>query len=183
MVKRHHHRESGIVKRNISLLKETILFQNVSDDKISKILNICKQVTFPKDTVIMKEGDFGDTMYIILDGTVEVLKTLVLEGIDMDEDENIGNKVFTKLNSEHHSVFGEISLLENSKRTATVTALSDCIFYEINRDDFLRLADDDPELGYRVLFNIAKIVCSRLRKADEDVIKLTTVLSIILKET
>ncbi|MBN2254153.1 MAG: cyclic nucleotide-binding domain-containing protein [Deltaproteobacteria bacterium] len=168
--------------KNISLLKETTLFQNLSDDKIAKILNICREVRFPKDTVIMKEGDCGDTMYIIIDGTVEVLKTLVLEGIDIEEDENIQNKVFTKLSSEHHAVFGEISLLENSKRTATVTALSDCVFYEINRNDFIRLADNDPELGYRVLFNIAKIVCSRLRKADEDVIKLTTVLSIVLKE-
>lgn len=131
----------------------------------------------------MKEGDVGETMYIILEGTVEVVKTLVLEGIDTDEDEKIGNKVFTKLSSKDHAVFGEISLLEESKRTATIKALSDCTFYEIERSDFLKLAGEDAELGFQVLFNIAKIICSRLRKADEDVIKLSTVLSIVLKET
>jgi len=87
------------------------------------------------------------------------------------------------LSSEDYAVFGEISLLEESKRTATIRALSDCIFYEIERSDFLKLAEEDSKLGFRVLFNIAKIVCSRLRKADENVIKLSTVLSIVLKET
>lgn len=171
------------MEKNISLLKETSLFQNLNNDKIAKILNICREVRFPKDTTIMKEGDVGETMYIILEGTVEVVKTLVLEGIDTEEDAKIGNKVFTKLSSKDNAVFGEISLLEESKRTASIKALSDCIFFEIERSDFLKLAKEDAELGFRVLFNIAKIICSRLRKADEDVIKLSTVLSIVLKET
>lgn len=171
------------MEKNISLLKETTLFQDLSNDTIIKILNICREVRFPENTTIMKEGDVGETMYIILEGMVEVVKNLVLEGIDIDEDERLGNKVFTKLSSKDHAVFGEISLIEESKRTATIKTLTDCIFYEIERSDFLKLAEEDPELGYRVLFNIAKIVCSRLRKADEDVIKLSTVLSIVLKET
>lgn len=170
------------MEKDISLLKETTLFQNLDGQKIEKILNICQRVSFPQDTLIMKEGDVGDTMYIILEGTVEVAKTLILEGMDLDEDEKIGNKVFTKLTAEDHPVFGEISLLEDSRRTATIKALTDCTFYEIKRDDFLKLAGEELDLGYNVLLNIAKIVCSRLRKADEDLIKLTTVLSIVLKE-
>ena len=171
------------MEKNISVLRGTTLFQDLSNDNIAKILKICRTVRFPKDTTIMKEGDVGETMYIILEGTVEVVKTLVLEGIDIDEDVKLSNKVFTKLSSEDYAVFGEISLLEESKRTATIRALSDCIFYEIERSDFLKLAEEDSKLGFRVLFNIAKIVCSRLRKADENVIKLSTVLSIVLKET
>jgi CRP-like cAMP-binding protein len=69
------------------------------------------------------------------------------------------------------------------KRTATIKAVTDCIFYEIKKDDFLRLAREDYKLGYQILLNLARIVSARLRKADEDTIKLTTALSIILKES
>jgi len=171
------------VEKEISLFKEMKLFNNLGEEQIQKVLSICTKVSFPEDTIIMQEGTTGNTMYIILEGIVEVVKTLVLEGMDLDEDEKIGNKVFTKLKAEDHPVFGEISLFEESRRTATIKTLSDCTFYEIKKDDFLRLAEKDYELGYHVVFNIAKMVCSRLRKADEDVIKLSTVLSIVLKET
>lgn len=171
------------MEKDISLLKETTLFENFSEEKIKKVLSICGKVSFSENAVIMREGEVGDTMYVILKGTVEVVKTLVLEGMDMDEDEKVRNKVFTKLTAETHPVFGEISLLEESKRTATIKALTDCTFYEIKKDDFLRLAEEDCELGYQIVLNIARVVCSRLRKADEDVIKLSTVLSIVLKES
>jgi hypothetical protein len=54
---------------------------------------------------------------------------------------------------------------------------------EIRKDDFLRLAGKDNRSGYRILLNLARIVSARLRKTDEDTIKLTTALSIILKES
>lgn len=171
------------MEKEISLFKEMKLFHNLSEEKIQKVLGICTKVSFPENTIIMQEGETGDTMYMILEGVVEVVKTLILEGMDLDEDEKIGNKVFTKLKAEDHPVFGEISLFEESRRTATIKTLTDCTFYEIKKDDFLRLAEKDYELGYQIVLNIARMVCSRLRKADEDVIKLSTVLSIVLKET
>lgn len=69
------------------------------------------------------------------------------------------------------------------KRTATIRTVTQCRFYEMKNDDFLRLAEADHELGYRILLNLARIVSARLRKADEDTIKLTTALSIMLRES
>jgi len=61
-------------------------------------------------------------MYIILDGTVEVIKRLILAGMD-DDDSAEKSKVFTKIHAAgRHPVFGEIALLQESKRTATVRA-------------------------------------------------------------
>ncbi len=48
---------------------------------------------------------------------------------------------------------------------------------------FFKLAQEDHQLGYRIILNLAKIVSIRLRKANEDTIKLATVLSIVLKES
>lgn len=165
---------------DISILKETGLFKDLTAEHIKKILSISKKITFSSNDVIMKEGEVGDTMYIMLDGTVEVAKRLIIEGMD---DESTGkDKVFTKLSAGQHAVFGEIALLEECERTATIRAVTDCILYEVKKDDFLRLAGEDYELGYRVLLNMSRIVSSRLRKADEETVKLTTVLSIVLKE-
>jgi CRP/FNR family transcriptional regulator, cyclic AMP receptor protein len=120
-------------------------------------------------------------MYIMMEGSVEVIKSLVLLGLD-DEQEEEKNKVFTRLEAIDHAVFGEIALLDAMKRTATIKAVTECTLYEIRKDDFLALAEDNYELGYRIALNLARIVSARLRKADEETIKLTTALSFILKE-
>jgi len=164
----------------IGYLRETVLFNGLTEDQIRKILTISRKVRFDKQAVIMEEGQVGDTMYIILEGEVQVIKTLTLKGVEEAADGK--NKVFTKLSAEQHPVFGEVALLEESERTATVKALTDCVFYEIRKDDFMKLAEKDYELGYRVLLNLSRIVSSRLRKVNEDAIKLTTVLSLVLKE-
>ncbi len=167
---------------DISLLQETELFRNLSPAQIRKVLNICQTVHFSENDIIMKEGEPGDSMYIIMRGTVEVVKGLIMAGIGGD-DVAEKNKVFTKLDASSHSVFGEIALLEELKRTPTVRALTDCVLYKIHKEDFLKLAEADYEFGYRILRNLAGIVSARLRKADEDTIKLTTVLSMIIKES
>jgi CRP-like cAMP-binding protein len=168
------------LERDISILKETALFKDLTVEQIRNLLSISKNVLFSEKDVIIKVGEVGDTMHIMLEGTVEVAKSLIIEG--MDNKITGKDKVFTKLSIGQHAVFGEITLLEECRRTATVRAVTDCVLYEIKKDDFLRLAGEDYELGYGVLLNLSRIVILRLRKADEDTIKLTTVLSIILKE-
>ncbi len=165
---------------DISIFQEISLFKDLTPDKGRKVFNILRKVTFSANEIIMKEGDVGDTMYIMLEGTVEVAKSLVIGAVEDEDMEK--NKVFTRLEGKHHAVFGEIALLEELKRTATIKAITDCVLYEIKKDDFLKLAATDYELGYRILLNLARIVSTRLRKADEDTIKLTTALSVILRE-
>jgi CRP/FNR family transcriptional regulator, cyclic AMP receptor protein len=169
------------MERDIELLRETEIFRDLTDAQIEKLLKVSRKVTFPEGEVIMREGEDGDRMYIILEGVVEVAKSLVLGEGDEEGDEK--NKVFTRLDASAHAVFGEMALLETMKRTATIKTVTNARFYEINRDGFLGIAEADHELGYRILLNLARIVSARLRKADEDTIKLTTVLSIILRES
>jgi len=172
------------MENDILLLQKTDLFNNLAAEQIRTLLHICRKVEFPEDEIIMKEGDMGDSLYIILDGSVEVIKSLVISSLGEENDrESVKNKVFTKIDEKSHAVFGEIALLEQCKRTATIRANTHCILYEIKKDDFLRLVETNSALGCRILLNLAKIVSARLRKADEDTIKLTTVLSIVLRES
>ncbi|MCX7817423.1 MAG: cyclic nucleotide-binding domain-containing protein [Syntrophales bacterium] len=164
-----------------SVFSGSEIFRDLDHVQIGKILGIARVVKFRAGEVILREGDIGDTMYIMKEGTVEVIKNLVLVEIEDSEDRK-KTKVFTKLEAKDHAVFGELALLDAMKRTATVRAVTDCVLYEINRADFLKLAEEDCKLGYRVILNLAKIIGARLRKADEETVKLTTILSIVLSE-
>lgn len=162
-------------------LRETPLFRGLSPAQIEKMIGISRELTFGPNQLIMAEGETGDAMYVLRHGTVEIVKSLVLSGLDEVPPEQ--SKTFTRLSAENgEAVFGEIALLEEAKRTATVSTVTECRVNEIRKGDFLKLAEKDFELGYRVLLNLAGIVSSRLRRADEDIIKLTTVLSIVLKD-
>jgi CRP/FNR family cyclic AMP-dependent transcriptional regulator len=166
--------------KDVAVLKDIALFKDLTPEKIRIILDIMRKVTFSANEIIMRDGDIGDTMYIILEGTVEVAKSLVID--DAHNEESAKDKVFTRLDGKQRAVFGEIALLEELKRTASVKAVTDCVMYEMKKDDFLKVAEEDYELGYRILLNLARIVSARLRRADEDTVKLTTALSIMLHE-
>lgn len=159
-------------------LKAIPILKNLDEEELRQVLKIARPVQFPRGKVILKEGEAGETMYIIAEGAVEVSKTLVMMG--GREDVQDREKILTKLSAEDHAIFGEVALFEKSKRTATVVALTDCRMLEISKSDFLRLAEENPRIGYRITRNIVQMLCSRLRKTDEDTIKLTTALSIAL---
>jgi CRP/FNR family transcriptional regulator, cyclic AMP receptor protein len=78
------------------------------------------------------------------------------------------------------TLFGEITLLENEARSATVTARSDCVLLELHRKDFLDLIQRRPDVGVKFLLRLAQGLSGRLRKTSRDLVKLTTALAISL---
>jgi CRP-like cAMP-binding protein len=162
------------------LLKAIPILRDLDEEELRQVLKIARPVQFPRGKVILKEGETGETMYIIAEGMVEVSKSLVM--MRGREDLQDRDKVLTKLSAEDHAIFGEVALFEQSKRTATVVARSHCRMLEISKSDFLRLAEENPRIGYKITRNIVQLLCSRLRKTDEDTIKLTTALSIALSQ-
>lgn len=160
------------------LLKAIPILQDLDEEELRQVLKIAHRVQFPRGKVILKEGETGETMYIMEEGMVEISKTLVMH---RGREEAPGrDKILTKLSAEDHAVFGEVALFEQSQRTATVMALTDCRMLEISKSGFLRLAEENPRIGYKITRNIVQLLCSRLRKTDEDTIKLTTALSLAL---
>lgn len=105
-------------------------------EKLSKCGTIRK---YPIDSFICIEGNPGDTAFLVLQGKVNVL----LGTFGRKEDvATIPTGAF----------FGEMSMLENAPRSATVvTATDDVILLEINKDDFIKLVKTDPELAYNLL--------------------------------
>lgn len=162
----------------ITFLKKVPILRDLNEEELRQFLRIARRVRSAKGQAILTEGTTGETMYIIEEGAVEISKTLVK--VKGQENSRNRDKILTKLSAEDHAIFGEVALLEQCQRTATVVALTDCLLLEISKAEFLRLAEENPRIGYRITRNIAELLCSRLRKADEDTIKLTTALSMAL---
>ncbi len=104
-------------------------------------------INFKKGENIIKEGTLGDCAYIIERGSVEVSK-LTLHG----EKQVLGVL-------EASEIFGEMGLIDGLPRSATVTALEDCVMSVCSQETFNNLADHNPE----ALIPIFKVLVRRLR--------------------
>jgi CRP-like cAMP-binding protein len=159
-----------------AFFRKIFLFQDLEDREINQVLGRTSPRKFPAGSDIIKEGAPGDSMYIMCSGEVEITKQLTLV-IDEDAPKE---RVMIRLKAENGVYFGEMSLLENAPRSATVTALTDCQLLELYQQDFLDLIQHDPAMGSKLLLRLAQLLSRHLRKTNQDVVKLTTALAISL---
>lgn len=163
------------------LLAKIPIFKGLKEEHLKIVKGIIEVKDFQENTTVIKEGETGDEIYILLDGEVEVSKTLVLKlpGSEIGQKE----KSLTKLSSKSFPFFGEMVLFdEKAERTATVITKMPCKFAIIHKNDFIKLAEKNSEIGYVLYRNIAEVLAERLRKANNDILKLTTALSLILSK-
>lgn len=158
------------------LFKKIFLFQDLTAPEIDKVLSIAQPRAFPAGTVIIQEGEDGNSMFIMAQGEVEITKRL---GLVLD-DEAPRERIIIRIRAEEGVCFGEMALLENEPRSATVTALTDCRLMEMGREDFLRLVRGNCEMGGKILLRLAQLLSRYLRKTNQDMVKLTTAMAIAL---
>lgn len=99
----------------------------------------------PKNATIMREGEAGIFMYVVMDGVVRI---------------SVGEKIVELVKA--GGVFGEMALVDQSKRAATASAGTDCNLMSINRNDFLTLIKTNPAFGLSLL----KALAVRLRNTN-----------------
>lgn len=156
------------------------LLSELTDEELAQIQRIAREVRVPADQVLMREGEIGDSMFLFAEGEVLVTKNLTLKtgkrGFSQAE------KSMVRLNAQYVSFFGDMAMFENDVRSATITASTDCLLYEIKRNEFEGLAAKNPLLGYKLIRKIATVQCGRVRQGNQDILKLTTALSIALSK-
>ena len=134
------------------------------------------------DDIVIKEGDPGDSLFLLLEGEVEVSQALTFIMTKKPVPDS-REKAILRLNHNMNPFFGEMSIFaEEDKRTANIRAVTRCLLAEIHRDDFFRVTHEQPDIGLRVTENITRVLVDRLKKTNNDVIKLTTALALILEQ-
>ena len=108
------------VAAHVRLLRELTLFAPLSQPVLEQIAVNLRPVAIPAGTAVVREGEPGDEFYIVEQGALAV---------------SVGGRPGAPIHA--GGFFGEIALLRDTPRTATVTATSDCVLLALERDQFL----------------------------------------------
>jgi CRP-like cAMP-binding protein len=108
----------------------------------------------PAGATLCHEGDFGDTMYFVVQGSLQISKR-VIQGAD---------KVIATLGDGQYA--GELSLLTGAQRNATISAVEETEVVEIDQEAFLELIHEQPLVGLELMRQLAH----RLHATTEELI-------------
>ncbi|MFP4496881.1 MAG: cyclic nucleotide-binding domain-containing protein [Vulcanimicrobiota bacterium] len=141
----------------ILFIQQISLFKNLSASELSILAQKAAEVGFSKGQTVFRQGEPGDSLYIILGGKVRVIKELEKE-----------RKTVAIL--EEKNCFGEMAILsDEEERTATIEAADTLTLLKIKKADFHELILQEPEMA----FEIFDILIDRLRDATEMSVKQT----------
>ena len=156
-----------------------IIFKDLSDSQLGEVCDKFVERSYNQDEIIFSEGDVGTSLFLLLEGEVEITQALTLD-IDHSEVDN-REKSLIRLNANSKTFFGEVGLIEeDGVRTATVKTTSKSLIARLSKMDFNDLTENDPVLGTKLLKNIAAVLCQRLRTTNANVLKITTAFSLAL---
>lgn len=125
-------------------LKGIDLFSAIPGEDLAQIALIAEEEERDAGEVVIREGEMGDALYLVLEGTVRVRK---------------GEREVAVLGQ--REVFGEMALLDPAPRSATVEAVSDATLLRLRRDDFADLMAEKPDIARGVI----QVLTRRLRAA------------------
>lgn len=149
-------------KRIAEHLKTSPLFAGLETSAIESLAAACRVEKVATGRAIVEEDSLGESMFVLMNGRVRVEKKTPADD----------RYTVTFLSHERGDFFGELGLLDSDRRSATVTAETDCELIVIERDRFLQFGDANPTAGLSVTRRIASNLASRLRRANDDVITL-----------
>lgn len=136
---------------------------------------------YPAGAVVVAEGEPGQEMFVLVSGRVRVVKSMLLPGLAPELfGASEARKVLATLTGENCPVFGEMSLVSDSPRSASVETTEDSSFLVADRDGFFGLAGREPALGCKLLTALCGQLAEMVRSSNAEVVKLTTALALVL---
>ncbi len=127
----------------IIFLKENQLFNDINIAELIHVAKVTREVELPAGKMLIREGETGDELYIIIEGEVEVYS---------------GQKMIDRFSS--GSCIGELSIIDKEPRSASVRVRKKTRLLALNRNDFLLTLKDNPTIA----INIMQVLTQRLRK-------------------
>jgi len=133
------------------VLRGVMLFAGLSDEELEAVAAICNERRLQRGEVIAEQGAPGDEFYVVTDGFLE---------ISIGGDEALSQVL---VNLGKGQIIGEMALIDQGPRSATVRAVSEAAVQVIRREDFEALCERNTRIGYRVMKDIAADLSFKLR--------------------
>ncbi|HJZ72741.1 MAG TPA: Crp/Fnr family transcriptional regulator [Vicinamibacterales bacterium] len=138
---------------SVSILRHVPLFADLAPAELEIVAGASRRKSYPRGSIVFSEGDHGDYLLVVLKGRVKVSL------LGKDHQETIVRIL------ERPEFVGEIALIDEAPRSATVIALERTEVLEIARDAFVKLVRKQPAISLKVMTQLARA----LRRATEQI--------------
>lgn len=135
-------------------------FRELTPEELDRIIALGRLVTYPKDALLFAEGDPGEALYIVVDGSVRISKVVP------------GAKEEAMAFMERGGCFGEMALFDEFPRSATAIAHEECRVLFIEKEAFLELLRSDPVIARKTLWAFCRTLSVRLRETTDRIVAL-----------
>lgn len=144
--------------RVLERLRGVEIFAGLTDAQLGHMAAVCQAARVAADAAIFREGDGGAELYVVLEGSVQVL---------INTRQPDGSMALSTINALHGGqCFGETALLSQALRSATVVAAEPTTLLLLHEPDFRALCEADPQIGYCVMQNLAQDLAYKLRSSN-----------------
>jgi serine/threonine protein phosphatase PrpC len=134
------------LRLTLRTLRALSLFQHLSYSELLQVVTVCEPIELPSGHVLMEQGEDADAMYIVLEGALAVARD--------------GHRVALLGEGRH---VGEMALVDQQPRSATVTAEGKATVIRIERGAFFELLRGDPVLAVKLLWNMLQALSAMVR--------------------
>ena len=138
-----------LIYDKISLLR--LAFKGLEDGELQEMVRVTEFCTYPPDYVLCREGAYEDVFYIVADGSVVISKKMLEES---------GERILRVAG--RGDVIGEMALIQNAPRAATVRTLTESTMLEMGKQDFENILRRSPHMA----LDIIRITLDRMRAND-----------------
>ena len=138
------------MEEKVAWLEQVPLFSGCSRDVVERIADVSEEAAFPAGQVIVKQGQIGNGLYIVMSGEVRIVA---------------GDDELARLGP--GETIGELSVIDQQPRVASAIASVDTVCLAVASWDLIALIEQDPSLALNLLRQLA----GRLRRADERLLR------------
>jgi CRP/FNR family cyclic AMP-dependent transcriptional regulator len=143
----------AMIGERTQTLKAVPFFTQLSDRELDVVRAVSTEKTYPKNAVVLTEGEMGDSLYMIQSGKVKVFIG--------DED---GREIILKILGPG-DFFGEMSMIDKQPRSASVTTIEASTFLVLSHAAFERCVEQAPRIANMVM----RVLAQRVREADRKI--------------
>jgi CRP-like cAMP-binding protein len=147
----------------VNYLKQSDIFYQFTPTQLEMVANLCQEVVVQAGEIIFEENSSSQELYIITQGEVEILINPDLVGVP-DKIKKAGSVIATLRRGQS---FGEIALVDEGLRSASARAAQkETHLLVISREKLIMLCETYPQLGYRLMYNLAADIAMKIRNTD-----------------
>ncbi len=144
----------------INFLKQSDIFYQFTPTQLELVGNLCQEVVYNSGETVFQENSSSKELYVIVQGEVDILINRSTTG-DLEKKETAVARL------RRGQSFGEVALVDEGLRSASARAAQkDTRLLVIQRDKLIMLCETYPQLGYRLMHNLAADLAMKIRNTD-----------------